>query len=149
MAEAIDRLARRRASSVSLFLDPDPRQIDAAARLAADAVELHTGEYALAAPASSKRAELAKLRRGRRHVRALGLTLHAGHGLTYRNVKPVAAIDGMSRAEHRPQHRRPGHHGRLRAGRARDEEAGVVSDRQSASIASVARLIAAPAGTPL
>jgi pyridoxine 5-phosphate synthase len=81
---------------VSLFLDPDPRQIDAAAQFKVAAVELHTGEYALATGEEKQGAELAKLVQAARHVRSQGLTLHAGHGLTYRNVKPIAAIEEMS-----------------------------------------------------
>ena len=94
-AEAIKRL-RDAGIVVSMFLDPDLKQIDAAKRLAADAVELHTGEFALANGHAAQEHELSKLITAARHIRSLGLTLHAGHGLTYRNVKPVAAIDGMS-----------------------------------------------------
>jgi pyridoxine 5-phosphate synthase len=83
---------------VSLFLDPDAAQIDAGAKLNADAIELHTGAYAHAAarhdPRSSQ-AELEKLNVAGRQIHAAGLALHAGHGLTYRNVKPVAAIPEM------------------------------------------------------
>jgi len=93
VARAVDQL-RQAGVSVSLFLDPDPRQIEAAARLGVDAVELHTGQYALAAaPAQQK--ELENLKAIGALVRQAGLTLHAGHGLTYRNVRPVAAIEGM------------------------------------------------------
>jgi pyridoxine 5-phosphate synthase len=81
---------------VSLFLDPQPKQIEIAAQLGADAVELHTGEYALAIGEQPQAAELAKLIDSGRLVRQAGLTLHAGHGLTYRNVKPIAAIPEMS-----------------------------------------------------
>ena len=94
MARAVDRL-RQAGISVSLFLDPDPRQIEAAARLAADAVELHTGQYALAAPAPAQQKELENLKQIGALVRQAGMALHAGHGLTYRNVRPVAAIEGM------------------------------------------------------
>jgi pyridoxine 5-phosphate synthase len=80
--------------SVSLFLDPDLRQIEAAAKLSAAAVELHTGQYALAGPAAQA-SELAKLREAGELVRRLGMALHAGHGLNYQNVQPVAAIDEM------------------------------------------------------
>jgi len=79
---------------VSLFLDPDQAQIEAASRVAADAVELHTGQYALA-KGKAQAEELAKLRAAGAAVRAAGMALHAGHGLTYRNVKPIAAIEGM------------------------------------------------------
>jgi pyridoxine 5-phosphate synthase len=95
VADAIARL-RDAGIGISLFLDPDLKQLDAAKRLGADAVELHTGEYALATGAKEQAAELAKLVAAGEHVRSLGMTLHAGHGLTYRNVKPVAAIVGMS-----------------------------------------------------
>jgi len=95
VAEAIERL-RAAGISISLFLDPDLKQLDAAKALGASAVELHTGEYALAPIGEKQEAELKKLLTAAQHVRSLGLTLHAGHGLTYRNVKPVAAIPGMS-----------------------------------------------------
>jgi pyridoxine 5-phosphate synthase len=81
--------------SVSLFLDPDPRQIEEAARLAVDAVELHTGQYALALPGAAREKELDNVRKVGALVRQAGLLLHAGHGLTYRNVGPIAAIEEM------------------------------------------------------
>ncbi|MCL4191299.1 MAG: pyridoxine 5'-phosphate synthase [Thermoguttaceae bacterium] len=92
-----DVVARLRAAgiSVSLFLDPDPRQIDAGAGLGADAIELHTGQYALARPGAEQDRQLAVVRDAARRVRQAGLALHAGHGLTYRNVRPIAAIDDM------------------------------------------------------
>ena len=80
---------------VSLFLDPDQRQIDAAVAIGAQAVELHTGAYAHATSRFAGDDELAALRRASQHVLDAGLTLHSGHGLTYRNVRPVAAIPGM------------------------------------------------------
>lgn len=80
---------------VSLFLDPDADQIDAAAELGVDAVELHTGPYAHATAAYAGKEELATLREAARQIVEAGMTLHAGHGLTYRNVRPVAAIDQM------------------------------------------------------
>lgn len=94
VAEVAHRL-REAGISVSLFLDPDPRQIDAAAELGADAVELHTGRYALAPPGPMRQAELDQLRQLGGRVRQAGMALHAGHGLTYRNVRPIAAIEGM------------------------------------------------------
>ena len=81
--------------SVSLFLDPDQRAIDAAAQLGVDAVELHTGQYALAQPGPDRQKELDTLKTAGAQIRRLGMTLHAGHGLTYRNVGPVAAIEQM------------------------------------------------------
>ncbi len=80
---------------VSLFLDPEQRQIDAAASLGVEAVELHTGRYALARPGADQNRELKSLQDAGAAVRAAGMTLHAGHGLTYRNVVPVAQIEGM------------------------------------------------------
>jgi pyridoxine 5-phosphate synthase len=93
-----DAIAALRAAgiTVSLFLDPEQRQLEAAASLGVEAVELHTGEYAQAVGEEEQAKQLAKLAAAARQVRALGMTLHAGHGLTYRNVKPVAAIEGMS-----------------------------------------------------
>ena len=80
---------------VSLFLDPDLRQIQTAAELGVDAVELHTGQYALARPGKAQQEQLEQLIRAGAEVLGLGMALHAGHGLTYRNVHPVAAIEGM------------------------------------------------------
>ncbi|HSD73196.1 MAG TPA: pyridoxine 5'-phosphate synthase [Steroidobacteraceae bacterium] len=75
----------------SLFIDPDPRQLDAAARTGAPVVELHTGAYAEAT--GPERAEqLHRLKEAARHAAGLGLTVHAGHGLHYHNVQPVAAL---------------------------------------------------------
>lgn len=84
--------------SVSLFLDPHERQIETAAELfqnAPGAVELHTGQYALARPGAEQDKQLEILQIAAALVRRLGMTLHAGHGLTYRNVRPVASIEGM------------------------------------------------------
>lgn len=94
-ADAIHRLSDA-GIKVSLFLDPDPQQIEIAAALRTDAVELHTGEYALASSETAQAAQLARLADAGRQVIAAGLTLHAGHGLTYRNVKPIAAIPHMT-----------------------------------------------------
>jgi pyridoxine 5-phosphate synthase len=80
---------------VSLFLDPEERQIDLASNLKVDAVELHTGKYALAETQVERESELARLVEAGRLVRQREMTLHAGHGLTYHNVRPIAAIDGL------------------------------------------------------
>ena len=76
---------------VALFIDPEPAQIEAAARSGAPVVELHTGAYAEAAGAA-RASELERLRAGARLAARLGLEVHAGHGLDYHNVQPVAAI---------------------------------------------------------
>ena len=94
VGSAIERLANA-GMVVSLFLDPDHDQIDAAKSLGAHAVELHTGQYANAS-GSAQQAALATLANAAVHVRQNHMTLHAGHGLTCRNVQPVAAIPDMS-----------------------------------------------------
>src|SRR5690606_37810394 len=80
---------------VSLFIDPQADQIDAAVQAGATVIELHTGAYAEAGPGQAQ-AELDRLRRavarGVRH----GLRVNAGHGLHYGNVQPVAAMDGIA-----------------------------------------------------
>jgi pyridoxine 5-phosphate synthase len=92
-ADAIGRL-RDAGIAVSLFLDPAAPQIEAAAELGAGIVELHTGCYANA-PEPGREAELVGLARAGELVRRAGLALAAGHGLTYRNVVPVARLEGM------------------------------------------------------
>ncbi len=79
---------------VSLFLDPDIAQIEAGAEMGAAAVELHTGQYALAR-GQRQQGELDSLIRAGCRVRELGMALHAGHGLTYQNVQPIVQIDDM------------------------------------------------------
>jgi pyridoxine 5-phosphate synthase len=93
VAEAVQRL-RAAGIYVSLFLDPDPRQIELAKELEADAVELHTGQYALAKGAAQGE-QLGSLIEAGKLIRRLGLGLHAGHGLNYHNVHAVAQIDDM------------------------------------------------------
>ncbi len=90
----IDRL-HESGVSVSLFLDPDLRQIEAASQLGVSAVEMHTGQYALARPGKDQIAQLGVLKKTAAAIRSAGMALHAGHGLTYRNVVPVATIDEM------------------------------------------------------
>ncbi len=80
---------------VSLFIDPDLHQVEAASRLGVDAVELHTGPYALAR-GEGRIAELARLSDAGRAVSAAGMRLHAGHGLNYVNVRAVASIPKMA-----------------------------------------------------
>jgi pyridoxine 5-phosphate synthase len=80
---------------VSLFIDPDPRQLDAAERAGAPVVELHTGAYCHAV-GDARRGELDRLRRAASHAHALGLECHAGHGLDYETVGDVAAIPELA-----------------------------------------------------
>jgi pyridoxine 5-phosphate synthase len=89
-------LARCRDAGIrtSVFIDPDPASVDAAVAVGADAVELHTGEYANHR-GEARAAELRRLGAATDRARAAGLAVHAGHGLTYENVGPVAAIAGI------------------------------------------------------
>jgi len=80
---------------VSLFIDPVSGQIEAAADSGADAVELHTGVYAEARGTEAVEKALQDLEDNTELAMERGLTVHAGHGLTYRNVVPVAEIDGL------------------------------------------------------
>ncbi len=75
---------------VSLFIDPSLKTIDVARALGVPAIELHTGRYAHGWRRSD--AALKELQRAAAHAKQLGLAVHAGHGLTYQNVQPVAAI---------------------------------------------------------
>jgi len=87
LSAACDRLAAR-GIRVSLFVDPEPSQLDAARATGAPVVELHTGAYADAQDAE----HAGRIASAARHAANLGLTVHAGHGLNYHNVKPIAAI---------------------------------------------------------
>jgi pyridoxine 5-phosphate synthase len=95
----VEEAARRLAGAgieVSLFIDPDPRQVEASIAMGVAAVELHTGRYADAPEGPAREAELAALREAGAVLVAAGLGLHAGHGLNYRNVAPVARLDRMA-----------------------------------------------------
>ncbi|HMM76902.1 MAG TPA: pyridoxine 5'-phosphate synthase [Gammaproteobacteria bacterium] len=91
LEEVCARLAEARIA-VSLFVDPDPRQIEAAAALGVPAVELHTGAYAEAADPAARDVELARLIEAAALGDALGLQMNAGHGLHYSNVQAIARI---------------------------------------------------------
>ena len=80
---------------VSLFIDAEPRQLEAAVEIGAPVVEIHTGHYAEARDPESVGQSLAKIARGVELGRQLGLQVNAGHGLDYHNVKAVAALDGI------------------------------------------------------
>jgi pyridoxine 5-phosphate synthase len=92
LIETVSRL-RDAGITVSLFIDPKPAQIETAASLLVPAVELHTGAYANAEKDSHH--ELQVLAEAATFVHQAGLILNAGHGLTYRNVSPIAEIQGM------------------------------------------------------
>jgi pyridoxine 5-phosphate synthase len=97
-ARISDAIARCRdtAIEVALFVDPDPKQIEAAIELGAAAIELHTGSYANSSHGAHHTRELASLHAAARTMVSAGLELHAGHGLNYRNVAPVAQIPQMA-----------------------------------------------------
>lgn len=76
---------------VSLFIDPEPAQLDAAVRVGAPVVELHTGAYADTRGEHQAR-ELKRIQDAARYGSGIGLTVHAGHGLNYQNVQAIAAI---------------------------------------------------------
>ena len=86
------RIATLKAANirVSLFIDPDPAQLEAAVALGAPVVELHTGAYAEGRPG-----ELDRLRAAAVQAAGLGLEVHAGHGLTYDNVAPIVRIEHL------------------------------------------------------
>lgn len=77
---------------VSLFVDPEPRQLDAAISVGAPVIEIHTGCFADAKTADAAAGELARIQEAARYAAGLGLLVHAGHGLHYKNVQAIAAI---------------------------------------------------------
>ena len=91
LREAVSRL-RDAGIRVSLFVDPDPKQLEASRELGADAVEIHTGTYCNAAGERAER-ELEAVRRAAASAAGLGLEVHGGHGLNAGNVTPIAAIE--------------------------------------------------------
>ncbi len=81
---------------VSLFIDPDPKQIEAAIRCEVPVVELHTGDYAEAKTSKEEEQELERLGQAARLGQKEGLLINAGHGLHYKNVEALAAIPEMN-----------------------------------------------------
>jgi pyridoxine 5-phosphate synthase len=81
---------------VSLFIDPEPAQIEAALKAGAAAIELHTGRYADARSTLKRTNELVRLQQTAASGQVLGLQVNAGHGLHYHNVQPVAAIPELN-----------------------------------------------------
>lgn len=92
--QAVEKLAGY-GCEVSLFIDPDPRQIEAARNAGAPVIELHTGHYAETTGAEQELA-LQRIRESVAYARKLGLVVNAGHGLHYHNVEPIAAIPGIN-----------------------------------------------------
>ena len=89
--DAVSRLAAA-GLRVSLFIDPEATQLEAAEAAGAPVVELHTGAYADAADEAARHAELRRVEAAARHGAGLGLIVNAGHGLNYHNVQPVARV---------------------------------------------------------
>lgn len=94
IARACERLARTGAE-VSLFIDPNPAQIDAAVRCGAPVIELHTGEYAEAGTPEAVERTFAEIAEAVAYARRKGLVVNAGHGLHYHNTLRIAAISGI------------------------------------------------------
>jgi pyridoxine 5-phosphate synthase len=94
VGRAVERL-RAAGIEVSLFIDPDPRQIEQAKLLGAKAVEIQTARYSEAHTAEERERELEALRNAAAFVRQQGLHLHMGHGLTYTNVQSICHITGL------------------------------------------------------
>ncbi|CAI1653706.1 Pyridoxine 5'-phosphate synthase [Serratia quinivorans] len=94
MAIAVERLAKA-GILVSLFIDPDHRQIDAAVAVGAPYIEIHTGAYAEAEGELAVKAELHRIAVAATYAAEKGLKVNAGHGLTYHNVQPIAALPEM------------------------------------------------------
>ncbi|MDT3252536.1 pyridoxine 5'-phosphate synthase [Serratia plymuthica] len=94
MAVAVERLTQA-GILVSLFIDPDHRQIDAAVAVGAPYIEIHTGAYAEAEGELAVKAELHRIAVAATYAAGKGLKVNAGHGLTYHNVQPIAALPEM------------------------------------------------------
>jgi pyridoxine 5-phosphate synthase len=94
MRDACTQLAEAQVR-VSLFIDADLAQIDAAAEVGAPVIEIHTGQFADAETPAQRDTELAKVVRAVEHGTGLGLQVNAGHGLHYHNVQTIAAIPGI------------------------------------------------------
>src|SRR5690554_143588 len=95
ITKACQRLAAL-GSEVSLFIDADPKQIDAAVAAGAPAIELHTGAYAEAQDPQLVEEELKRIQEGAAYALSKGLIVNAGHGLHYHNVQAIAAIPGIN-----------------------------------------------------
>ena len=96
LADAVQRLSES-GIEVSIFIESDPAQIASARQIGAQAVELHTGAYADAAPADRPR-HLARLKAGAQAAHAAGLLCHVGHGLSYETIADVAAFPEVEEA---------------------------------------------------
>ena len=94
LQRAIDAFKRKNVL-VSLFIDPDLRQVERAKKLGADAVELHTGDYANRDSLPAREKEWRRLKKAAALASAMGITAHAGHGLDYENVRAMKRIQEL------------------------------------------------------
>ncbi|MDF1758263.1 MAG: pyridoxine 5'-phosphate synthase [Legionellaceae bacterium] len=92
IANAVERM-QKNSSDVSLFIDPDFKQIDKSRESGATTIEIHTGSYANATNKENQLEELHRIRQAAEYADTLGLVVNGGHGLHYHNVQPIAAID--------------------------------------------------------
>jgi pyridoxine 5-phosphate synthase len=95
LVSAIVKRLQDRGIAVSLFLDPDPKQIEAGIKTGCNAIELHTGCYALADTVAQQTVELQRIQESGKIISSAKIRLHAGHGLTYHNVLPIALVPNM------------------------------------------------------
>ena len=86
---------RAKGAEVSLFIDPDMKQVELAKKMGADSVEFHTGDYANGYPGAVSKRELERLKKAVRFASHIPLHVYAGHGLDYQNVLPVARVRAM------------------------------------------------------
>jgi len=95
IAKAVDIL-RKKGIEVSIFIDPDEREIHAAKTIGVDIIEIHTGRYSLARTKASAEKEFKKIKEVTSYALSLDLVVNAGHGLNYTNVKRIASIKGVN-----------------------------------------------------
>ena len=95
ISRAVD-LLRKKGIEVSIFIDPDEREIRAAKSIGVDIIEIHTGKYSLARTKSGVEKEFKKIKHTARYALSLGFVVNVGHGLDYINVKEIARIKGIN-----------------------------------------------------
>jgi pyridoxine 5-phosphate synthase len=93
---SVIRKLRKAGIRVSIFIDPHIPQIGSAEKLGVDLIEINTGRYADLKPGIARDEALAEVREAAEYGRGLGLEVHAGHGLDYRNVRPIVAVPEVS-----------------------------------------------------
>lgn len=94
--ETVIESLKKRGIEVSVFVDPDKRQIHAAKNIGVKTIEIHTGKYSLAASKNAIDREYKKIKEASKLALSLGMTVNAGHGLNYRNVRRIASIKGIN-----------------------------------------------------